>query len=614
MNPTPASRASSTRPRGANLSSRRMAYPRKRAVTACEHCRARKIKFDPASLLILEKLHQVLQKLDQQSAVTANGPIGRSDCVLPPPPAAADADDLQPSPASLALDGLHIPSSFSSPDWVVDWPIFDKQFRRGCLLDELFIAERSSSQALEDTVSVSRSRGTICADDIPGLVTRFLHFVHIKNPILDPKAITQLASRLAEDGVGWDRSSCLVLLACALGAIATPFDHRTGTVQQPDPGIQSDPATAENFYQLACRRLGLLDQSAIAAQCYLLSGIYLMYTMRPLQAQSRFFQASSIYAIYLKGQVAVQQQMGLEDDPLQSINLRLEQCLYWTCFKSECEIRQEFDTPVSGLAALAYPHMFPCPPTPDQAINDELGDGNESIPTPASNSSLLSLTHGTLREVEEQSWYYYLSEIALRRIANRVWQYFYQEDHTSWSHMNIYTSAAVVGDLEMQLENWNSTVPSNFRGLSTSDGSEELGTMIRGRYIGLKSYLYRPFLYYVIHHPDCKPETYRILEPLAMKAITTIIESITFGRFYHRHHGTWFCCREVTSYALLLLAAHKSGLTTSGQLDSPHEGLGYAELVKICVDVLRYWQADSPDIAKSREVVELLRDQILREG
>ncbi|KAL3459529.1 hypothetical protein BJX64DRAFT_301264 [Aspergillus heterothallicus] len=590
--------------RGSTLRARKMTYPRKRAVTA----------FDPASLLILDKLNQVLDRLNPQAALARSASSiqsDRSDHPVPSPQAAAGNPVFQADATPLALDGLQIPSSFSSPDWVLDWPIFDDQFRQGCLAEELFVAEHLSSQTSSGASSGSRSRGGICDDDVPRLVARFLHFVHIKNPILDPKAVTQLANRVAEDGAGWDASSCLVLLACALGAISAAFDARTRDCQHLDPAIRSDRVTADSYYQLACRRLGLLDQSLIAAQCHLLSGIYLMYTIHPLQAQLRFFQVSSIYATYLKGQVALQQRRGREDDPMQCGNSRLEQCLYWTCFKSECEISQELDLPVSGLAALAYPYMFPSPPTPDNELSDSPDNVDGSVPTPASASSLLSLVHGRLRQVEEQSWYYYLSEIALRRIANRVSHCFYREDHTSWSRLNIYEAAIVVTDLETQLENWMATVPSSFRGLSTSHTNDELGAMILARYLGMKCYIYRPFLYYAIHHPVIDPAVREIIEPLAEKAIHSISEFVSGGKFYHRHHGTWLCCREVTSCALVLLAAHQSGLVPGPPVESQYNRPGCADLVEICIDVLKYWESESADIAKSREMVDLLRNQII---
>ncbi|KAB8223914.1 hypothetical protein BDV33DRAFT_199960 [Aspergillus novoparasiticus] len=643
--------------------SRNMTHPRKRAVTACEHCRARKIKctnerpecrscvrlgarcsydqrvnhssFDPASLLILDKLDQVLRRLPHDpvprspDVSTSDGLMrGNNINVHTVPGAKGEGRSGFEGQGPRALDGLQVPSSFASTDSVLAWPVFGDRFGQGCLAEELFIAEHLSSAALGDPFQLppdhgSLKRGGICEDDIPNLVTRFLHLVHIKNPILDSKSIKQYAYRVAENGLGWDASSCLVLLACALGAIAAPFDPRTGPLDQhrstPAPVIESDKVVAKNYYQLACRRLGLLDRSLLASQCYLLSGIYLMYTIRPLEARFHFYQASSIYAIYLKGQVALQQRRELDGQLLGSANRRLEQRLYWTCFKSECEIRLELDLPVSELATLAYPDMFPSPPTPLSPIEASQTHGNSLVSTPLSSSSCQqsgqSSTFGTPQEVEEQSWYYYLSEIALRRIGNRVLHYFYKEDNRSWSQMNIYEAVAIAEDLEVQLQSWESSVPIQFRGLPSMEEQIELRCMIHGRFTDIKCLLYRPFLYYAIHHKDHKPESNQMFEPLAQKALSSILELTTTGAVYHRNHGTWFICRLTTTSALLLLAATKSGLIPRDQFfESSCWGGEVGRSFKTCLDVLKYWESESPDILKARQIVESLRDEILGHG
>ena len=90
------------------------------------------------------------------------------------------------------------------------------------------------------------------------------------------------------------------------------------------------------YYSIARKRIGLLGSSIIRSQCYLLSGIYLMYTLRPMEAWQNFLQASTTYYIYLQGRMR-----GGNDDGdgaegrRASRTRRLEQSLYWSCFKSE---------------------------------------------------------------------------------------------------------------------------------------------------------------------------------------------------------------------------------------------------------------------------------------
>lgn len=132
--------------------------------------------------------------------------------------------------------------------------------------------------------------------------------------------------------------------------------------------------------------------------------------------------------------------------------------------------------------------------------------------------------------------------------------------------------------------------------------------MIYGRYLDIKSHLYRPFLYYAVHHRDCNPDVRQIVEPLAQKGLRSIVRLTDIGMFYHRHHGTWLSCRQLTSISLLLLAASKSGLIPGLLSDSSGE---FGHSFNICLDVLKYWESESPDIVRAREVVESLRDQIV---
>ena len=82
------------------------------------------------------------------------------------------------------------------------------------------------------------------------------------------------------------------------------------------------------------RRIGLLDRSLTACHCHFWSGIYLLYTLRPLEAWQSFFQASTTYTIYLKGR-AVWKEVNDGASCQDELQCMLEQRLYWSCIKSE---------------------------------------------------------------------------------------------------------------------------------------------------------------------------------------------------------------------------------------------------------------------------------------
>lgn len=63
---------------------------------------------------------------------------------------------------------------------------------------------------------VKRASQGINEENVPGLVDRFLQLVHSKNPVLNTRQIREAARHVAEDGVGWDASSCIVVRSSTL--------------------------------------------------------------------------------------------------------------------------------------------------------------------------------------------------------------------------------------------------------------------------------------------------------------------------------------------------------------------------------------------------------------
>lgn len=256
-----------------------------------------------------------------------------------------------------------------SLDQIFQWPIFQDEgiyFPPNSLLkaDQGLLGVDGSS-VRSPTSSRSR-RPQIDEDEILGLVQRFVRLVHIKNPVLDTKALLDGAKSVAELGLQWDASTCLVvsldnglettrplrpsldvigtnmrgqLVAAALGAIAGPFDSTPWSRERLREAAlssrQSDNLSrAENYYQSACRRFGLLDRSLTACHCYLISGIYLLYTLRPIQALKSFFEASTVFMVYLRSHGG-SQPFDDASAPDPDIAGPLAQRLYWSCVKSE---------------------------------------------------------------------------------------------------------------------------------------------------------------------------------------------------------------------------------------------------------------------------------------
>lgn len=135
----------------------------------------------------------------------------------------------------------------------------------------------------------------------------------------------------------------LQLVAAALGATVTPFNLTQDTAESLSSsssrieGLQAR-RKAESYYQYARRRFGLLDRSLTACHCHLISGVYLMYTLRPAQAWQAFFDASTLYTLYLRSREAAKAWDEHDTYSQDELRCQLEQRLYWSCIKSERQV------------------------------------------------------------------------------------------------------------------------------------------------------------------------------------------------------------------------------------------------------------------------------------
>jgi hypothetical protein len=113
-------------------------------------------------------------------------------------------------------DCLEVPTAFASTDCVLTWPIFGGRWPRDYLSLDLLVGnfqfQNTNSEQASDRRDKRPYRG-ISEEEIPRLVEQFLGRVHSKNPIFHTRQIREDARRVAEDGVRWDASSCVVVRA-----------------------------------------------------------------------------------------------------------------------------------------------------------------------------------------------------------------------------------------------------------------------------------------------------------------------------------------------------------------------------------------------------------------
>ncbi|KAF5622962.1 heterokaryon incompatibility protein [Fusarium sp. NRRL 52700] len=530
-------------------------YHRKRAVTACQSCRLRKTKcdnvrptcgfcsrsgaqcvypgsgpdsdyssYDPASLTILDRLNHVVSLLESRplavlvndtgsydSPHTVSNLSGRHASVaqplrVAPIHASRDLTTLVPEDDVLqVLDRPDFPSVSMNCESIMRWPIFQglvPEVHSFVLELDEDIESRSS-----DARGISAGRGVQEEDFIP-LSKRFLAYVHVKNPILDVKDYKKKVKEAAENGPRWDGASCLVLISCAIACLSVPFHTETDVDGSPASTRSStttvvDPETAASYYLAAKKRLGLLQPSLLCIQCQFLCGIYEMYCLHPLQAWFHFNRACVDVRNILWTRSQKKSSQGITQE-----TRRLEQRLYWSCVKTEYELRYEIPLPPSGITQCDYPDMFPSPPTElnSPSAYDRRGNFDDDI-VPE----------------EEKSWFYYLAEISYRRMMNRAMAVMARSGEQGWVD-NICEAMEHCKEFNEQIDLWYSHIPPQIDPKNAVHTNNELAQFLKNRELSCREWIHRPFLFYVLHQlPD--DEHYVRAIPLAQRCLELTLPS-----------------------------------------------------------------------------------------
>jgi hypothetical protein len=144
------------------------------------------------------------------------------------------------------------------------------------------------------------------------------------------------------------------------------------------------------------------------------------------------------------------------------------------------EIRVELNLPESSIANIKYPDKFPSPPTDDSSGFPPDPLPSSASPEMASSSMTDQLSRqfrplNSFSESQEKSWYYYLSEIALRRIGNNVLNTFYTKDEYPGVDMPIQLMITTVTNFLDQMSQWYISSKNLFHILKSN---RVLGTMV----------------------------------------------------------------------------------------------------------------------------------------
>lgn len=241
------------------------------------------------------------------------------------------------------------------------------------------------------------------------------------------------------------------------------------------------------------------------------------------------------------------------------------------------ELRLELNVSETSIWDLTYPAFFPSPP-----------EG--------------------LRSQREIVWYFYLAEIALRRLGNRILNYNYDTKPSS----SLSAVVETVLGFEQQAADWIRSLPQSLELESPSIGEESelhrsLKFILKGHLLDCYEMMYWPFVVAAIN-PDSTDRTSTLpastMDALVHKALAICVERIDKNEqgFYYRHHGTWLMLRSCTRSAFILLGAARTEKLT---LLMPE---GWRVAVGKVIEMLRFWRRESKDVEDRLQLIEVLLD------
>ncbi|OTB06488.1 hypothetical protein M426DRAFT_72253 [Hypoxylon sp. CI-4A] len=526
-------------------------YPRRRATIACEVCRSRKsrcdgtkpkcklctelgaeciyrepgIKLDAGDKLILERLNRI------ESLLQMNLSNGHANAMQ-------IAHDSPPISNGTALSGENVMIQNSSGNFVsiipsgglgtwtshpqgtnistmpkvhtnaalhlLQWPLIRDLIGRP--YDPQIILQLE--MAREPLHSLAK---TPCVDlsNTNAYIEAYFERVNVWYACVNPFTWRSHYRTALSTGFREGPESCIVLLVLALGQASLRGSISRIVSQEDAPGLQ--------YFTAAWSLLpGMMTaNSVLAAQCHLLAAAYLFYLVRPLEAWNLLCTVSSKLQLLLMTPTRVP-----EDQR------ELLERIYWNALLFESDLLAELDLPHSGVVQfeenVGLPGGF---------------QGEES------------------EAVGRDDLWYFLAEIALRRLLNRVSQLIYSKD----SMASTTSLEPVVAELDFQLTQWYDSLPLALQfPFTRATLPDPVQTVLRLRFFACRTIIYRPYILAVLDNEQA------VLDPSVRESCHKCLEaSIRQLEHISAHHAghmpyLWQGALSIVSQTLLVMGATMS--------------------------------------------------------
>ncbi|KAH8601606.1 hypothetical protein B0O99DRAFT_501357 [Bisporella sp. PMI_857] len=347
--------------------------------------------------------------------------------------------------------------------------------------------------------------------------------------------------------------SCIVLLVLALGQASCSGSISRAPANEDPPGL---PYFAAAWALLP----GLMTRnSVLSAQCTVLASAYLFYLVRPLEAWTLLSSTSTKLQLLLSAPGRV--------PPAQR---ELSERVYWNSLLFESDLLAELDLPHSGIVQFEESVGLP------GGFEDE---GEESVG-------------------RDELWYF-LAEIALRRLLNRVSQLIYSKD----SMASTSSLEPVVAELDFQLSQWYESLPQPLQFPFNRTPGDPVQTVLRLRYFACRTIIFRPYILAVLdnEHAAMDPS----VRENCRKCLEASIRQLEHITAHHAGHMPylWQGALSIVSQTLLLMGASMSpSLSAIISTLVPHNDTIDQIINNVVVEIERYAHL-APSLLLSAEII-----------
>lgn len=311
------------------------------------------------------------------------------------------------------LDVQNRAPTWSSSNWLakadgtLKWPVFRDQYKMP--QSNTLIASRSEEGFPElgpFSSAELQSMGLELKDNITAHITSYLENVANKSPIVDAKSLYRTAEfiktavdldptvNIFEMDLPKDTASPLPLFMsiCACGAMAKTLTL-TNLVT-----FGNSLNEKQGFFEYAYRlfvlgaflntipKYKIPDFDLNMVQFHMAQAHFWMYNLKPLKTWNSIFKASTLVMAIVESYKASGRKFTEEQHVI------LER-VFHCCVKYESELRVELspNVPSSGIVNYPFPSIYPTPPL-----------------------------DGSMNPNDEATWFFFLTEITLRKFENRL--------------------------------------------------------------------------------------------------------------------------------------------------------------------------------------------------